>query len=73
MWRWPPDLSISGLRYTPPVRCGLLPGTQRAVLLERGELRERVIRIEELREHPRVFLLNSVRGLHAVSVKSERA
>jgi para-aminobenzoate synthetase/4-amino-4-deoxychorismate lyase len=66
-------VEIGGVRYTPPVRCGLLPGTQRAVLLERGELRERVIRIEELREHPRVFLLNSVRGLHAVSVKSERA
>lgn len=66
-------VEIGGVRYTPPVRCGLLPGTQRAVLLDRGELRERVIRIEELREHPRVFLLNSVRGLHAVSVKSERA
>jgi len=65
-------VEIGGVRYTPPVRCGLLPGTHRAVLLERGELRERVILIEELRECPRVFLLNSVRGLHAVSIESER-
>ncbi|OQC23638.1 MAG: hypothetical protein BWX70_02775 [Verrucomicrobia bacterium ADurb.Bin070] len=55
------------------MRCGLLPGTQRAVLLERGELRERAIRVEDLQEHPRMFLLNSVRGMQEVSVKSERA
>ena len=61
-------VEIGGVRFTPPVPCGLLPGTQRAVLLERGELRERVIRVEDLQEHPRMFLLNSVRGMQEVSV-----
>ena len=48
---------------TPPVACGLLPGTARAEFLARGILRERRIPLARLRECPRLFLLNSVRGL----------
>src|SRR5690606_9109172 len=32
-----------GVSWTPPLACGLLPGVLRAELLERGELRERVL------------------------------
>lgn len=53
---------IGGARYTPPVVCGLLPGTFRARLLAAGEVAERVITVDELRRSPRVFLVNSVRG-----------
>jgi para-aminobenzoate synthetase/4-amino-4-deoxychorismate lyase len=56
-------VEIDGGLCTPPVECGLLPGTARAELLARGVLRERIIPVHLLRESPRLFLLNSVRGL----------
>ena len=54
---------IDGILCTPPVECGLLPGTARAEFLARGLLRERRLPLDLLRKSPRVFLLNSVRGL----------
>ena len=56
-------VEIDGVLCTPPVDCGLLPGTARAERLARGELRERRIPLADLRTAPRLFLLNSVRGL----------
>ncbi|MGD9613297.1 MAG: aminodeoxychorismate synthase component I [Kiritimatiellia bacterium] len=56
-------VEIDGALCTPPVDCGLLPGVARAELLARGVLRERRISRDELRGAPRLFLLNSVRGL----------
>lgn len=53
---------IDGVLCTPPVSCGLLPGTFRAHLLETGVVTERVITVAELFASPRVFLVNSVRG-----------
>jgi len=53
---------IDGKLWTPPVACGLLAGTFRAELLERGEIGKRVIRVEELRQCERLYLVNSVRG-----------
>ena len=37
------------IRYTPPQACGLLNGTFRAELLERGTIQERVVLWVELR------------------------
>jgi len=51
---------INGEFVTPSVSCGLLAGTFRAELLSRGEIRERVIRVEELAEVDALFLVNSV-------------
>jgi para-aminobenzoate synthetase/4-amino-4-deoxychorismate lyase len=48
--------------WTPPVASGLLPGTFRAELLDRGAINERRITLEELREAKEVWLINSVRG-----------
>lgn len=46
---------------TPPLSCGLLPGTLRANLIATGRAQEAVLRLDDLRED---FLLgNSVRGL----------
>lgn len=56
-------VEIDGALCTPPVECGLLPGVARAELLARGVLRERIIPLDLLRRNPRIFLLNSVRGL----------
>jgi len=47
--------------FTPPVTCGLLPGTFRAHLLETGQTTEKVIRKEELKDCENIFLVNSVR------------
>jgi len=53
---------IGGALCTPPVACGLLAGTFRAQLLEAGTVAERAITTGQLRESPRVWLVNSVRG-----------
>jgi para-aminobenzoate synthetase / 4-amino-4-deoxychorismate lyase len=53
---------LDGARVTPPIRCGLLPGTQRARLLAQGNVAERVIRREDLDRCSRITLINAVRG-----------
>jgi para-aminobenzoate synthetase / 4-amino-4-deoxychorismate lyase len=50
-----------GELFTPPVSCGLLPGTYRAWLLKQGKIKEKILRIEDLKECSRFFLINSVR------------
>ena len=55
-------VEIGGTLVTPPVECGLLAGTCRAEMLDRGELREAPITIGELRAAPRFWLINSVQG-----------
>jgi para-aminobenzoate synthetase/4-amino-4-deoxychorismate lyase len=59
---------LDGRLCTPPVRCGLLPGTLRAVLLQRGELCERIVTRAQALAAPAVYLLNSVRGIHRVRI-----
>jgi para-aminobenzoate synthetase/4-amino-4-deoxychorismate lyase len=63
-------VEIGGIRYTPPVSCGLLPGALRAHLLKTGEIRERVITVDELRHAARAWLINSVRGWCALRWKA---
>lgn len=54
-------LERAGVYYTPPVESGLLPGAFRAELLARGEIRERVLQIDELARADALYLINSVR------------
>lgn len=71
--RWNVAVEIDGHCYTPPVACGLLPGTLRGRLLAEGRFTERVLRVDEVRGR-RLFLLNSVRGWReAVLVEAEAA
>jgi branched-subunit amino acid aminotransferase/4-amino-4-deoxychorismate lyase len=49
-------------RVTPPVACGLLPGTLRAELLAAGEITEARVTVEQLKRASRFWLVNSVRG-----------
>ena len=51
----------SGRFVTPPVRCGLLNGTYRAELLDRGEISEETVTLLELKRAEKIFLINSVR------------
>nr|UDO47271.1 P-aminobenzoic acid synthase [Pandoravirus massiliensis] len=57
---------------TPPLSCGLLPGTMRRHLLDAGVLVEDVITIENLREATAAgrpaYLFNSVRGVQAARI-----
>lgn len=56
-------VGTDGGLFTPPVGCGLLPGTLRADMLSRGVCRERVITLPDLRRASRVYVGNSVIGL----------
>ena len=47
---------------TPPVECGLLAGTFRAELLERGEVAERRLTLGDVRCAERLWFVNSLRG-----------
>ncbi|MDQ2100340.1 MAG: aminotransferase class IV [Tychonema bourrellyi B0820] len=47
---------------TPPLKCGLLPGTLRAQLIASGKIREELITLEDLRNTQTLFLINSIRG-----------
>ena len=53
---------------TPPVACGLLAGTYREELLERGEIVERVVTFDDLKRAAKVELINSVRRRIAVEL-----
>lgn len=56
---------IHGCWYTPPIRCGLLPGVGRKRLLQRFPHRIgfRRLRMEELGKVERIIMVNSMRGL----------
>jgi len=51
----------NGALVTPPVTCGLLPGTYRAFLVRRGLIGEAVISRDDLKKSPRIYLVNAVR------------
>jgi len=63
-------VEIDGTLYTPPVRCGLLPGTLRAYMLDQAQLQERIINVQEALNSPNVYLLNAVRGMHKVRIRA---
>lgn len=51
---------------TPPVECGLLPGTRRAALLVAGKIQTRIITRDELNQADEIAFINSVRGWRQV-------
>lgn len=50
-----------GGRYTPPISCGVLAGTFRQHLLEKKQIEEMIITLDDLRSADSVHLINSVR------------
>lgn len=52
---------IDGELVTPPLECGLLPGVFREELLDRGEIRERIVTAAQLKMAEEIHLINSVR------------
>jgi para-aminobenzoate synthetase/4-amino-4-deoxychorismate lyase len=53
---------LEGRWWTPPLDCGLLPGTEREALLADGTLAERAMTVDEIRRADGVAIVNSVRG-----------
>ena len=56
-------IDIDGVLCTPPVSCGVLPGTLRRSLLESGKCIERVLTLDDLDRSRALYIGNSVRGL----------
>jgi len=54
-------VEMGGRKVTPPVDAGLLAGTFREELLERGEIVEGRVTLDDLRSASRVWIVNSVR------------
>ncbi|MEO7795624.1 MAG: chorismate-binding protein, partial [Thermoanaerobaculia bacterium] len=65
-------LEIAGERLTPKRDCGLLGGIFRQSLLERGRVREALLREEDLRRADRVMLVNALRGWIPAELVSRR-
>jgi len=61
-------VKLDGKWVTPPVRCGLLAGTQREELLDQGRLHEAVIHIDDLARAEAIRMINSVRKEVPVAV-----
>jgi para-aminobenzoate synthetase/4-amino-4-deoxychorismate lyase len=61
-------VDLDGAWYTPPVACGLLPGTLRGVLVEQGLLQERVLTPMDLKAATRIARINALRGWQEVSL-----
>jgi len=60
---------IDGQWVTPPLACGALPGTFRAHLMETGQVVERTIDVEQLKDCTKIFRVNSVRKWQKVKLQ----
>ena len=56
---------------TPPIDCGLLAGTYRQHLLEKGEIEEEIVTLGDLNENTEIYLINSVRKWRRVKFKKQ--
>jgi len=62
-------VELDGELFTPPISCGVLPGTFRAYLLETGQVVERMIPINQLQNYAKIFRVNSIRKWQNVQIK----
>jgi para-aminobenzoate synthetase / 4-amino-4-deoxychorismate lyase len=61
-------VEMDGKLFTPPISCGLLPGTFRAHLLESGRVVERAIPVQQLKDCAKIFQVNSIRKWQKVRI-----
>ena len=60
-------IQLHGELLTPPVSCGLLPGTMRQKLLANNpSIKEATISLKDLHQAERIWITNSVRGITEV-------
>jgi len=63
-------IKIDDLLYTPPVQSGLLTGTFRQYLLDKGTIKEKVIYVDDLEKSEELFLINSVKKWQRINLCS---
>jgi para-aminobenzoate synthetase / 4-amino-4-deoxychorismate lyase len=63
-------VELDGQLLTPPISCGVLPGTFRAYLIETGQVLERAVSVDELKNCTRIFRANSLRKWQGVELCS---
>ncbi|MCF7805882.1 MAG: aminodeoxychorismate synthase component I [Candidatus Marinimicrobia bacterium] len=61
-------IQLEGRLITPPVESGLLPGTFRQYLLDKGEIGENTVTVDILQQAERIYLINSVRKWRQASL-----
>lgn len=66
-------VELNGERFTPPRECGLLAGTLREELLELGQVKERIVTLDDLEKATGIWYVNSVRGVVRVRRASDSA
>lgn len=54
-------VKIGANLYTPPISCGLLAGTFRQYLLDKGKIKEKIIKLDEFKSADEIYLINSIR------------
>ncbi len=54
--------------YTPPLRCGLLNGIGRQVMMEKFQAEEKILYWPDLQKADEIILTNSVRGATTVTL-----
>lgn len=62
-------VELDGQLLTPQISCGVLPGTFRAHLVETGQVLERTIPVERLRDCTQIFRINSIRKWERVTIE----
>jgi len=53
----------NGILYTPPIHCGLLNGIMRQKIIATKNVKEKILKLENLVTADKIFLTNSVRGM----------
>ena len=61
-------LKMNSKLYTPPSSLGILPGIYLQHLLESGEVEEKVLTVEDLKEAEVIYACNAVRGLYELKI-----
>jgi len=61
-------VELDGKLVTPPIECGLLPGTFRALLIETDQIAERAVPLSRLKECTKIYRVNSVRKWEPVRI-----
>ena len=64
-------LKINGKLYTPPLSLGILTGIYRQHLLERGQIKEKIMTLEDLNQAETIYGCNAVRGLYELLLKEK--
>ena len=64
-------VELDGRLVTPPTRCGLLPGTLRAELLDEGRIATAPVLLDDVARCTGAWLVNSVRGWRPVRLVAD--